>query len=133
MRMTSTAIPAGGKSKSKDLGDQAREHIRQAIRLFNKYGASTLGQYRDIIIDVLHFAWENPKVRNDKAVGNDIEMLKHWLCDLGFETYEEELENQEHDRVNKIPTRKLHLYLHAKWQYRSSYQLFEERLKGTSQ
>jgi hypothetical protein len=109
------------------MSDKARKLIKQAIQShLDDDGASDIGAYRDVVTEVLHFA--NKKFKTGPYSGLD--MLRHWICGEGFSGFEEELEEEEANRLNKIPDKKLPLHTVDEFKFESVQQLFVERLKG---
>ncbi len=108
------------------MSTRAKALIRRAIKIIKEEdGASDIGCYRDIITEVLHLA--NKKFSTGPYSGPD--MLHHQLCQLGFETFEEELEIIEANKVNAIPDTDLPLHTLNEFKYDASKIRFEERLK----
>jgi hypothetical protein len=82
------------------MSAKAKRLIKQAIKIIEEEdGASAVGCYRDVVIEVLHLA--NKKFRTGPYSGPD--MLKHWICTSGFDVFEEELELIEAIKIDAIP------------------------------
>jgi hypothetical protein len=109
------------------MSAKAKKLIKQAIKIIKEEdGTSAVGCYRDVVIEVLHLA--NKKFRTDPYSGPY--MLRHWICSMGFEAFEEELEIVETEKVNAIPDEDLPLHHITEFEYPASKLRFEERLKG---
>ena len=103
----------------------AIKHIKLAVRAFLEDGASEQGSYRDVITEVLHLA-------HKRFTKLDLALLRHWICTLGWDNFEEELQQAELDNVKKIPDSALplHLDLMGTLQFDDSKKLLETRLKN---
>jgi hypothetical protein len=112
------------------MSDKARKLIKQAIQShLDDDGASDIGAYRDVVTEVLHFA--HKKFKTGPYSGMD--MLRHWICSGGFDGFEEELEEAELRKLNKIPDKKLPLHTREEFECESVQKAFEFRLKGEPQ
>lgn len=111
------------------MSAKAKRLIKQAIKIIEEEdGASAVGCYRDVVIEVLHLA--NKKFRTGPYSGPS--MLYHWICTSGFDAFEEELEIIEAGRVDAIPDDQLPLHNIDEFKYPASKARFEERLKKGS-
>ena len=114
------------------MSNNAQKLIRQAIKLIEKEdGASPMGCYRDVVTEVLHLA--NKRFSGKKKGGpfspSGLDMLNKWICQMGFEAFQEELEIIEMGKVNAIPDSELPLHAITEFQFPVCRTQFEERLK----
>lgn len=107
------------------MSQKAKQLLRQAVRLYLvEDGATDLGSYRDAVTDLLHLA------RKKLGKTQSIDMLYHWICSMGYESFQEELENAEIAKVNKIPDSDLPLHKIDEFEFDAAKTQFEERLKS---
>jgi hypothetical protein len=108
------------------MSDKARKLIAKAIKIHcEEDDASDIGAYRDVVTEVLHLAYE--KFKTGPYSGVD---LRHWICSSGYDAFLEELALIELDRLNKIPDKNLPLHTVEEFEFDSTKEMFEERLKG---
>jgi hypothetical protein len=125
-KATTPACPLLLKERKLLMSKNAKKLIRQAIKLIGEEdGASPVGCYRDVVTEVLHLA--NKRFRTGAYSG--IDMLRHWICSMGFEAFQEELEIIEMGKVNAIPDSELPLHTITEFQFLVCRTQFEERLK----
>jgi hypothetical protein len=112
------------------MSDKARKLIRQAIKShLVDDGASDIGAYRDVVTEVLHIAYKEVRSKTTKAAKSTLDYLNTWICSMGFEAFQEELENAEIKKVDRIPDKKLPLHTVNEFQFDVSKTQFMERLK----
>jgi hypothetical protein len=115
------------------MSDKARKLIKQAIQShLDDDGASDIGAYRDVVTEVLHFAYKELRKKTTKTAEPTLDYLNTWICSMGFEAFQEEIELAEIEKVNKIPDKKLPLHTVDEFQLDSAKTQFVERLKTGS-
>jgi len=108
------------------MSKKAKALLKQAIALYlNEDGASDYGAYRDAITDVLHLAYEKFKPMKS------LQPLQAFTQGSAWEAFQEELEQKEHDEINRLhQQKKLPLHIHKKWFFPTSKLYFDQLLKG---
>jgi len=116
------------------MSDTACKLIKEAVKAHIKEdGASNLGAYRDVITEVLHLAYKDRKVTNGKKDFNTRAMMKDMILIEGDSMFEEEVTNNEIEKICDIPKENLPTYINHEWETESGLQLFQQRLKGDDQ
>jgi hypothetical protein len=109
---------------------KAKRLLKQAVKAFlEEDGASDIGTYRDCVTDILHLAYKEARAKIKKPAKDTLDYLNHFICAMGFEAFQEELENAEIEKVNKIPDSKLPLHSMDEFSFDVAKTQFEERLK----
>lgn len=113
----------------------ARKIVQRAITAYREQdGASNMGSYRDVVTDLLHIAFNDYELRKEYKVSDKEDNL-NWSSHLkdqlneAYLMFEEEREQAENSLVNKIHREDLPLLINEKWEFESSRELYEERLK----
>jgi hypothetical protein len=109
---------------------KAKRLLKQAVKAFlEEDGASDIGAYRDCVTDILHLAYKEARAKITKPAKATLDYLNNFICAMGFEAFQEELENAEVNKVDKIPDKKLPLHTADEFQFPVAKNQFEERLK----
>lgn len=119
------------------MSEKARKLIRRAVKEYQTGdGATSLGSFRDVITDIFHIALDDPELKEQHF--NEVKMdhmgwvqfLYQWILSDGYDTFHTEREEAEHSRINQIPTKELPLHLSDSFEYDTSFELIEKRLKN---
>lgn len=121
-------ITAGiiGKQREEYVSKKAVTHLEKAIQLYlDEDGASDIGAYRDAVTDILHLA--RKKFPRDSQFGSD---LKGWILDEAWGMVEEEVTNQELEKISQTPRDDLPLLQTDDFETEAAQLELETRLKG---
>jgi len=114
------------------MSEKARKHIKEAVKAhLVDDGASELGKYRDVVLEVLHLAYKDRKVTKGKKDLDTRSMLKDMLLTEAFSGFEEEITNNEINKICKISKENLPLHLNDTWETEDGHQYFNEKIKET--
>jgi len=114
------------------MSDKAKQLLQEAV---NEYlsgdGASRLGSYRDAITDILHLAHDDEILRTEFGDPKGKDWIDEFqpIVDESVFSFEEEREIAESKKVNEIALKDLPLYIDHDWEYNSSMDRVEERLR----
>ena len=121
------------------MSDKAREFLLKAVANYvEEDGASELGGYRDVITDIMHAAFDDMALRkrhqphaNSLAESNQNwdAFLKDQLVMAGYDAFQEERETAENKMVENISREDLPIYVNERWEFASSLQIYESRVK----
>ena len=112
--------------------------LKKAVEAYRAdQGASDMGSYRDAITDLLHMAFNDKELRkgwmtNDRGIQDNLNWdaaIKDYLIYESYDTFEEERETTENTKVGNIPDDELALHVNDIWEFESSRNLFNWRLK----
>lgn len=105
------------------MSDKAKQFVAQAVRSYRaEDGATELGSYRDLVCDLLHMA------NSEQSVD-----LQQWVLKEGWDMFQEECEQEEHNNIARIPERDLTLHMDQEFEFESSRVYLEQRIKGTDE
>lgn len=109
------------------MSKKAKALLKKAIELYKSDDDATdSGAYRDAITDICHLAMESG---TNFPWTNDLLSNIRMTLDEGFSVFEEETENQEHNKIMNTPAKDLPLHIGDKYLFESNREYFEERLK----
>ncbi len=117
----------------------AKDHIRKAIKGYlEDHEASQMGSYCDLMIDLLHIAFNDKELRKewlkpDKGITSNPNWtvtLKDQILGNGYANFEEEREQLESDFLYGINPEDLPLYINHEWEWEFMADEFEKRLKN---
>lgn len=114
------------------MSDKAKQLLMEAIQEYQSGdGATRLGSYQDAVADILHLAHDNETLRAEcnNPNGNDWIVTLSNILDAGLCSFHEERQQAEYNEVNEIALKDLPLYVDHDWEFDSSRDRVEERLK----
>ncbi len=119
------------------MSDKAKELIQQTLKEYQEEDeTSRQSAYRDLITDLLHSACKDYKLRAEMGYDENNEEPFLFITDLEQQIYaeakdmwKEEKEREEWDILNALNKEELPLYVNREWNFDSTKELFEQRLK----
>jgi hypothetical protein len=114
------------------MSDKAKHLLLEVVQEYQSGdGATRLGSYQDAVADLLHLAHDDEILRIECSCANG----RDWIGELqniayqGVYSFEEERQQAEYKEVNEIALKDLPLYIDHDWEFESSRDRVEERLK----
>jgi len=115
------------------MSNKAKQLLIEAVQEYQSGdGASRLGSYQDAVADLLHLAHADEILRAEYGNPNGrdwIEKAKN-IALGGVCSFKEERQQTEYKEVNEIALKDLPLYVDHDWEFDTSKDRIEERLKG---
>ena len=115
------------------MSDKAKDLLMEAIQEYQSGdGASRLGSFRDAVTDVLHLAHADEILRAECGNPDGPKWISEieGIAEQGASSFETERLEAEYKEVNEIALKDLPLYIDHDWEFNTSHERVEERLKN---